>query len=57
MERRGDCTQQNGSKVGQVNRHLRRSFDAVFKIMVVNAAEAPNNCQPAKKNGVTECNV
>ena len=25
--------------------------------MVVNAAEAPNNCQPAKKYGVTECNI
>ena len=56
-ERCGDCTEQSGSKVGQVNRHLRQSYDANFKIMVVNAAEASNNCQPAKKYGVTECNV
>ena len=49
MERRGG----RGSKVGQVNRHLRRSYDANFKIMVVNAAEASNNCQPAKKYRVT----
>ena len=47
----------SGSKEGQVYRHLRRSYDANFKMMVVNAAEAPNNCQPAKKYGVTECNV
>ena len=25
--------------------------------MVINAAAAPNNCQPAKKYGVTECDV
>ena len=24
---------------------------------MINAAEAPNNCQPAKKYGATECNV
>ena len=57
MERRGDCTKQSGSKVGQVKRHQRWSYDANFTIMVVNAAEASNNCQPAKKYGVTECNV
>ena len=44
-------------KLGKVNRHLRQSYDANFKIMMINAAEAPNNCQPAKKYGVTECNV
>ena len=53
MERRCDFTEQSGSKVGQLNRHLRRSYDANFKIMVINAAD----CQPAKKYGVTECNV
>ena len=57
MERCGDCTGQSGSKVGQVNRHLSRSYDANFKIMVVSAAEVSNNCQAAKKYGVTECNV
>ena len=55
MERRR--AEQSGSRVGQVNSHLRRSYDANFKIMVVNAAEASNNCQAAKKYGVTECNV
>ena len=57
MERRSDCTEQSGSKVGQVNRHLRRSYDANFTIMVVNAADVSNNSQVAKKYGVTECNV
>ena len=57
MERRCDCTEQSGSKVGQVNRHLRLSYDANVKIMVVNAAEASSNCQSAKKYGVTECKV
>ena len=57
MERRGDFTEQSGSTVGQVNRHLRWSYDANFKIVVINTAEAPNNCQPAKKYGVTEYNV
>ena len=54
MERRGDCTEQSGSKMGQVNGHLRRYYDANFTIMMVNAAEASNNCQAAKKHGVTE---
>ena len=57
MERPGDCTEQSGSEVGQVYRHLRRSYDANFRVMVVNAAEASNNCQPGKKYGVKECNV
>ena len=57
MERRCDCTEQSGSKVGQVNRHLRQSYDANFKIMVVSAAEVSNNCQAAEKYGVTECKV
>ena len=54
MERRGDFTDQ---KWGKVNRHLRRSYEADFKIMLINAAEEPNNFQPAMKYGVTECNV
>ena len=53
MERRGYCTEQSGSKVGQVNRHQRRSYDANFKIMLASAVEA-SNCQAAKKYGVTE---
>ena len=39
------------------NRHLRHSCDANFTIMLVNAAAASNNCQAAKKYGVTACNV
>ena len=39
MERRGDCTEQRGSKVGQVNRHLRGSYDNNFKIIMTNATE------------------
>ena len=57
MERCGDCTEQSGSKVGQVNRHLRWSYDANFMIMVVSDAKASNNCWAAKKYGVMECNV
>ena len=37
MEGHGDCTEQSGSKVGQVNRHPGWSNDANFTIMVVNA--------------------
>uniref|UniRef100_A0A8C6PX15 HTH CENPB-type domain-containing protein n=1 Tax=Nothobranchius furzeri TaxID=105023 RepID=A0A8C6PX15_NOTFU len=47
----------SGSKTRQVNQQLRQSYDANFKMMVVNAAEATNNCQAARKYGVTECNV
>ena len=47
----------SGSKVGQVNQQQRRSYDANFKIMVVNKAESSKHCQAAKKFGVTECNV
>ena len=57
MEGCDDFMEQSGSKVEQVNRHLRPSYNSNFKIMVINAAEAPNNCQPANKYGVTECNV
>ena len=57
MERCCVFMEQSGSKVGRVNRHLRQSYDANFKIMVTNAAEAPDNCQPAKRYGVTECNI
>uniref|UniRef100_A0A3Q3FBL7 HTH CENPB-type domain-containing protein n=1 Tax=Labrus bergylta TaxID=56723 RepID=A0A3Q3FBL7_9LABR len=57
MERKSDHLEKSGSKVGQVNQQQRRSYDANFKIMVVNSAESSNNCQAAKKYGVTECNV
>ena len=50
------------SKVDQkwgklTDRHLRRSYDANFTIMVVNAADVSNNSQVAKKYGVTEFDV
>ena len=35
----GDFKEQSGSKVGQVNRHLRRSYDANFKIVEINTVE------------------
>ena len=57
MERCGDFTEQSGSKVELVKRRLRWSYDANFNIKVINAAEVPNNCQPAKRYGVMECNV
>ncbi|XP_034015593.1 uncharacterized protein LOC117500912 [Thalassophryne amazonica] len=57
IERHGDRPERSGSKVRQVNQHLRRSYDANFKLMVINAAESSNNYQAAKKYGVTECNI
>ena len=57
MERQADHLETSGSKVGQVNHQQRRSYDANFKITVVNKAESRNDCQAAKKFGVTECNV
>uniref|UniRef100_A0A3Q3KXW9 HTH CENPB-type domain-containing protein n=1 Tax=Labrus bergylta TaxID=56723 RepID=A0A3Q3KXW9_9LABR len=45
MERQSDHLEKSGSKVGQVNQQQRRSYDS------------SNNCQAAKKYGVTECNV
>uniref|UniRef100_A0A674N661 HTH CENPB-type domain-containing protein n=1 Tax=Takifugu rubripes TaxID=31033 RepID=A0A674N661_TAKRU len=35
--------------IGQVNRQLRRSYDANFKILVINEAESSNNCKAAVK--------
>uniref|UniRef100_A0A674NL54 HTH CENPB-type domain-containing protein n=1 Tax=Takifugu rubripes TaxID=31033 RepID=A0A674NL54_TAKRU len=52
-----DNLEKSGSKIGQVNRQLRRSYDANFKMMVINEAESSNNCKAAVKYGVTECNV
>lgn len=57
MEKTRDCLERSGSKSGQINQMLRRNYDANFKMMVVNAAESSNNCQAARKFGVTECNV
>ena len=57
MEKRSDNLEKSGSKIGQVNRQLRRSYDVNFKMMVKNEAESSNNCKAAVKYGVTECNV
>lgn len=57
MEKRSDNLEKSGSKIGQVNRQLRRSYDVNFKMMVINEAESSNNCKAAVKYGVTECNV
>uniref|UniRef100_A0A8D0DA03 HTH CENPB-type domain-containing protein n=1 Tax=Sander lucioperca TaxID=283035 RepID=A0A8D0DA03_SANLU len=57
MERSRDYLEKSASKVGQINQHVRNSYDANFKLMVVNEAESSNNCKAAKKFGVTECNV
>ncbi|KAJ8412579.1 hypothetical protein AAFF_G00129150 [Aldrovandia affinis] len=57
MERQADPLEQSGSKVGQVNKQQRRSYDANFKMMVINEAESSNNCRAAKKYDITECNV
>ena len=54
---RNDPVEKSASKVGQVNKHVRRSYDANFKIMVVNEAERTNNVRAGKKFDVTECNV
>uniref|UniRef100_A0AAQ5X707 HTH CENPB-type domain-containing protein n=1 Tax=Amphiprion ocellaris TaxID=80972 RepID=A0AAQ5X707_AMPOC len=55
--KRIDNLEKSGSKIGQVNRQLRRSYDVNFKMMVINEAESSNNCKAAVKYGVTECNV
>jgi hypothetical protein len=57
MERQAGHLETSGSKVGQVNQQQWRSYDVHFKIMVVNKAESSNNCQAAKKFGVTEGHV
>uniref|UniRef100_A0A672FP09 HTH CENPB-type domain-containing protein n=1 Tax=Salarias fasciatus TaxID=181472 RepID=A0A672FP09_SALFA len=49
--------EQRGSKGRKVSKQQRRSFDAKFKLMAIKAAEATNNCQAAKKYGVTEGHV
>eukprot|EP00072_Mus_musculus_P066083 XP_017167846.1 PREDICTED: pogo transposable element with KRAB domain isoform X1 [Mus musculus] len=41
----------------QFSRGMRRSYDAGFKLMVVEYAESTNNCQAAKQFGVLEKNV
>lgn len=55
MEKSRDVVENEGSR--QTKQGLRRSYDAAFKIMVINEAETSNNCQAAKKYGVTECHV
>uniref|UniRef100_A0A8C5ADR7 HTH CENPB-type domain-containing protein n=1 Tax=Gadus morhua TaxID=8049 RepID=A0A8C5ADR7_GADMO len=57
IKKQADHLETSGSKVGQVNKQQRRSYDANFKITVVNKAASTNNCQAAKKFGVRECNV
>ena len=57
MDKRSDNLEKSGSKIGQVNRQLRRSYDANLEMMVINEAESSNNCKAAVKYGVTECNV
>ena len=54
---RNDPVEKSGSKVGQVNKHERRSYDANFKLIVVNEAERTNNVRAGTKFDVTECNV
>uniref|UniRef100_A0A672HC27 HTH CENPB-type domain-containing protein n=1 Tax=Salarias fasciatus TaxID=181472 RepID=A0A672HC27_SALFA len=46
-----------GSNAGQLNKQQRRSYDANFKLMVINAAESSNYCQAARRYGVAECRV
>ncbi|XP_057692639.1 zinc finger protein 649-like [Corythoichthys intestinalis] len=57
MEKHSDNLEKSGSKIGHVNRQLRRSYDVNFKMMVINEAESSNNCKAAVKYGVRECNV
>ncbi len=52
-----DPLEKSASKVGQVNKNQRRSYDANFKLMVVNEAERTNNVRAGKKYDVTKCNV
>ena len=57
MEKRSNSLEKSGSKIVQVNRQLRRSYDVIFKMTVINEADSSNNYKAAVKYGVTECNV
>ena len=52
-----DPLEKSASTVGQVNKNWRRSYNANFKLMVVNEAERTNNMRAGKRYDVTECNV
>ncbi|XP_013788056.1 uncharacterized protein LOC106471975 isoform X2 [Limulus polyphemus] len=55
--RMNDHIERQGTRKCQINKGLRRSYDANLKIMVVHEAEKTNNCTAARKFGVTENNV
>ena len=57
LEHSSDRLEHSVSKVGQVNQQPRRSYEASFKIVVINAAESSDNSRAATQHGVTECNV
>uniref|UniRef100_A0A672FD58 DDE-1 domain-containing protein n=1 Tax=Salarias fasciatus TaxID=181472 RepID=A0A672FD58_SALFA len=52
-----DHLEQRGSNAGQLCKEQRQSYDANFKLMVINAAESSNNCQAARRSGVAERRV
>lgn len=52
-----DTVEKKGSSSKQINKGLRRSYDANFKIMVCNEAERTNNCAAARKYTVDEKNI
>jgi transposase-like protein len=41
----------------RVQNAIRRSYDAKFKVTVINYAEKKNNCSAARKFGVAEVNL
>uniref|UniRef100_A0A672HN09 HTH CENPB-type domain-containing protein n=1 Tax=Salarias fasciatus TaxID=181472 RepID=A0A672HN09_SALFA len=57
LMKNGGSSGAKGLNAGQLSKQQRRSYDANFKLMVINAAEASNNCQAAKRYGVAECRV
>lgn len=52
-ERKMQPGHRDPSKVGRVNKH-QLSYDATFKLIVVNEAERTNNIKAGKKYDVTE---
>lgn len=49
--------EQRGTSARQINSGCRRSYDANFKVLVVNEAVRTNNCAAARKYSITENNV
>jgi transposase-like protein len=48
---------QKDTSATRVQNAIRRSYDAKFKVTVINYANKMNNCSAARKFGVAEANL